>query len=196
MYSQLVPLILFGIATSYAPGPNNIIASHSGFNFGFRKTLPLILGVGLGFPFLLIIFASGLIVVFQKFAFLQNIIKGLGTLYLIYLAYSISFVKTEESEETKAPVTFINMFLFQFVNPNAVLLAMLIVSTFINPNENYLRDSFFVIFVMLFMAFTSISFWCLLGKYLRKFVSNEKFIKTFNYSMSFLLILCMILFYV
>ena len=170
MYSQLVPLILFGIATSYSPGPNNIIASHSGFNFGFRKTLPLILGVGLGFPFLLIIFASGLIVVFQKFPFLQNIIKGLGTLYLIYLAYSISFVKTEESKETKAPVTFINMFLFQFVNPNAVLLAMLIVSTFINPNENYLRDSFFVIFVMLFMAFTSISFWCLLGKYLRKFV--------------------------
>ena len=196
MYSQLVPLILFGIATSYSPGPNNIIASHSGFNFGFRKTLPLILGVGLGFPFLLIIFASGLIVVFQKFPFLQNIIKGLGTLYLIYLAYSISFVKTEESKETKAPVTFINMFLFQFVNPNAVLLAMLIVSTFINPNENYLRDSFFVIFVMLFMAFTSISFWCLLVKYLRKFVSNEKFIKTFNYSMSFLLILCVILFYV
>jgi threonine/homoserine/homoserine lactone efflux protein len=72
MYPQLVALILFGIATAYTPGPNNIIASHSGFNFGFRKTLPLILGVAFGWSFVLIVFESGLIILFQNYPILQN----------------------------------------------------------------------------------------------------------------------------
>jgi threonine/homoserine/homoserine lactone efflux protein len=88
------------------------------------------------------------------------------------------------------------MFLFQFMNPQGILIAMLIVSTFIDPNEKYLRDAIVVTVIMFFMAFTSVSFWCLLGKYLRKFATNEKFIRIFNYSMSFLLIVCVILFYV
>ena len=41
MYDQFLPLILFGIATAFTPGPNNIMSSYSGFNFGFRKTIPL-----------------------------------------------------------------------------------------------------------------------------------------------------------
>jgi threonine/homoserine/homoserine lactone efflux protein len=196
MYPQLVALILFGIATAYTPGPNNIIASHSGFNFGFRKTLPLILGVAFGWSFVLIVFESGLIILFQNYPILQNIIKGIGTIFLIYLAYKISFIKAEETKENKSPITFIDMFLFQFMNPQGILIAMLIVSTFIDPNEKYLRDAIVVTVIMFFMAFTSVSFWCLLGKYLRKFATNEKFIRIFNYSMSFLPIVCVILFYV
>jgi threonine/homoserine/homoserine lactone efflux protein len=196
MYPQLVSLILFGIAISYTPGPNNIIASHSGFNFGFKKTLPLILGVAFGWSFVLIFFESGLIILFQKYPILQIIIKGIGTIFLIYLSYKISFARTEETKENKSPITFKDMFFFQFMNPQGILIAMIIVSTFIDPNEMYLRDTLVVTIVMFIMAFTSVSFWCLLGKYLRKFATNEKFIKIFNYSMSFLLIVCVILFYV
>jgi|TARA_B110000027_G_C16101121_1_gene293126 threonine/homoserine/homoserine lactone efflux protein len=196
MYPQLLSLILFGIATAYTPGPNNIIASHSGFNFGFKKTLPLILGVAFGWSFVLVIFESGLIILFQQYPILQTIIKGIGTIFLIYLAYKVSFVRAEETKENKSPITFVDMFLFQFMNPQGILIAMMIVSTFIDPNEKYLRDAIVVTFIMFLMAFTSVSFWCLLGKYLRKFATNEKFIRIFNYSMSFLLIVCVILFYV
>ena len=196
MYPQLLSLILFGIATAYTPGPNNIIASHSGFNFGFKKTLPLILGVAFGWSFVLVIFESGLIILFQQYPILQTIIKGIGTIFLIYLAYKVSFVRAEETKENKSPITFVDMFLFQFMNPQGILIAMMIVSTFIDPNEKYLRDAIVVTFIMFLMAFTSVSFWCLLGKYLRKFATNEKFIRVFNYSMSFLLIVCVILFYV
>ena len=196
MYDQFLPLILFGIATAFTPGPNNILSSYSGFNFGFKKTIPLMLGVILGWTTMLTVMASGLIIIFQKYFFLQNVIKILGTLFLIYLAYKIAFNSTNESENIKKPVLFFDTFLFQFINPKGVMVAMIAVSTFIDVQNNYLRDATIVIITYFFMAVFSVSSWCLLGKYLRKFATSKNFIKKFNYIMSFLLIVCVIMFYV
>ena len=88
------------------------------------------------------------------------------------------------------------MFLFQFINPKSIVISMTVVSTFIDAQNNYLRDVIIVTLVGFLMAVFSISSWCLLGKYLRKFVTSENFIKNFNYTMSFLLIVCVIMFYV
>ena len=196
MYDQFLPLVLFGIATAFTPGPNNILSSYSGFNFGFKKTIPLMLGVILGWTTMLTVMASGLIIVFQKYIFLQSIIKILGTIFLIYLAYKIAFSSTNDSENIKKPVLFFDTFLFQFINPKGVMVAMIAVSTFIDVQNNYLRDATIVIITYFFMAVFSVSSWCLLGKYLRNFATSENFIKKFNYSMSFLLIVCVIMFYV
>ena len=196
MYPELTTLILFGIAGAYIPGPNNVIASHSGFNFGFKKTIPLILGVAFGWTFILVIFESGLIFVFQKFPILQTIVKVIGTIFIVYLAYKIAFTKLEKTKEVKSPITFTDTILLQLVNPQGILTAMLIVSTFLDPKDNYLRDAIWVTIIMFVMALTSITFWTLIGKYLRKIATNENFIKLFNYTMSFLLIVCVILFYV
>ena len=196
MYPELTTLVLFGIAGAYIPGPNNVIASHSGFNFGFIKTIPLILGVGFGWTFILVLFESGLIFVFQQFPILQKIVKILGTIFIIYHAYKIAFTKIETTEATKVPITFVDTLLLQIVNPQGILTAMLIVSTFLDPNNNYLRDAIWVTSIMFVICITSVAFWVLIGKYLRKVATNEKFIKFFNYSMSFLLIVCVILFYV
>ena len=196
MYEQFLPLILFGIATAFTPGPNNIMSSYSGFNFGFRKTIPLMLGVIFGWTAMLTVMASGLIVIFQTYLFLQKIIKILGSIFLIYLAYKIAFSSATNSENIKKPVNFFDTFLFQFINPKGVIVAMITVSTFIDVQNNYLRDALIVLTVYFFMAVFSVSSWCLLGKYLRNFATNENFIKKFNYTMSFLLILCVIMFYV
>ena len=93
MLLELASPILFTIVAAYTPGPNNFIASHSGFNFGFRKSIPLILGVAFGWTALIILLELGLIVVFKNYSILQNIIQIAGTLFVIYLAYKISFSK-------------------------------------------------------------------------------------------------------
>ena len=196
MYDQFLPLILFGTVTAFTPGPNNIMSSYSGFNFGFKKTIPLMLGVIFGWTTMLTVMASGLIIIFQKYIFLQSIIKVLGTIFLIYLAYKIAFNSTNETEVIKKPVNFLDTFLFQFINPKGVMVAMIAVSTFIDVQNNYLRDASIVIITYFFMAVFSVSSWCLLGKYLRKFATSKNFIKRFNYTMSFLLIVCVIMFYV
>ena len=196
MYSDLFSLILFGIVTAFTPGPNNIMSSYSGFNFGFKKTIPLMLGVIFGWTTMLTSMSAGLIIIFQQYDFLQTILKILGTFFLFYLAYKIAFSSVENIKEIKKPVTFFDTFMFQFINPKGVIVAMIAVSTFIDVQNNYLRDSLVVITVYFFMAVFSVSSWCLIGKYLRKFATSKKFIKNFNYTMSFLLIVCVILFYV
>ena len=196
MYSDLLSLILFGIVTAFTPGPNNIMSSYSGFNFGFKKTIPLMLGVIFGWTTMLTSMSAGLIIIFQQYDFLQTILKILGTFFLFYLAYKIAFSSVENNKEIKKPVTFFDTFMFQFINPKGVIVAMIAVSTFIDVQNNYLRDSLVVITVYFFMAVFSVSSWCLIGKYLRKFATSKKFIKNFNYTMSFLLIVCVILFYV
>ena len=195
MYDQFIPLILFGVATGFTPGPNNIMSSYSGFNFGFKKTIPLMLGVIFGWTTMLTVMASGLIFVFQKYLILQDIIKIFGTFFLIYLAYKIAFSSIDNEEKIKKPVNFFDTFLFQFINPKGVMVAMIAVSTFIDVQNNYLRDASIVIIAYFFVAVFSVSSWCLLGKYLRKFATSENFIKKFNYTMSFLLIVCVIMFY-
>ena len=196
MYPQFITLILFGIATSFTPGPNNIMASHSGFNFGFRKTAPLMLGVIFGWTALLISMEAGLIIIFQKFEILQSIIKILGSFFLVYLAYKIAFSNDRDEKRIKQPIGFFETFFFQFINPKGVVVAMITVSTFVDVQFNYLRDSIIVTTTLFFMAAGSITTWCLIGKYLRKFATSKKFITNFNYTMSFLLIVCVILFYV
>jgi threonine/homoserine/homoserine lactone efflux protein len=196
MLPQLVPLILFGIAAGFSPGPNNIITSHSAFNFGFKKTIPTMLGVISGWTLLSIILVFGAGIVFKKFEELQIIIKILGSVYLIFLAYKISFNRIKKKNKSLKPITFLNTFFFQFVNPKSIVAGLTAVSLFIDTQNNFLRDSIIFVVLMFLIAIGSQITWCLMGTYLKKFATNEKFINNFNYFMSFLLIVCVILFYV
>ena len=195
MYSQLVPLILFCCAAAFTPGPNNILGSYSGFNFGIRKSLPLILGVTFGYTSLLITLSAGLIIVFKNYPFLQAILKISGSLFLIYLAYKISFKNKLETKEIKNPVKFLNTFFFQYINPKGVIIAIICISTFVESGSNYLFHTMVVVIVSFIVSAASISSWCLLGKFLRRFATNKKFIQVFNYIMSFFLIVCVIIIY-
>jgi threonine/homoserine/homoserine lactone efflux protein len=100
--------------------------------------------------------------------------------------------KAKESQ----PITFLNTFFFQFVNPKSIIAGLTAISLFIDTQNNYLKDSIIFVIVMFFIAVGSQATWCLTGTYLRKFATSEKFMSNFNYSMSFLLIVCVIMFYV
>jgi threonine/homoserine/homoserine lactone efflux protein len=101
MYPSLAPLIFFSIAAAFTPGPNNIIGSYSGFNFGIKKSLPLILGVTFGYTALIILSAAGLNVIFNTYPILKTVIKVLGSFFLIYLAYKISFQNQIKKKKNK-----------------------------------------------------------------------------------------------
>tara|TARA_Y100000590_G_C15501286_1_gene931728 strand:- start:169 stop:759 length:591 start_codon:yes stop_codon:yes gene_type:complete len=196
MYPNLVSLTLFCIAAAFTPGPNNILGSYSGFNFGIKKSLSLILGVAFGYTFLLTVLAAGLIIIFNTYPLLQTVLKICGSAFLIYLAYKISFQNKIQEQSVTNPVKFFDIFIFQFINPKGVIIAIITISTFVETGTNYLFHSLVVIAVSFCCAITSITSWCLLGKFLRRFATNEKFIQIFNYVMSFLLIVCVIMFYI
>ena len=196
MHPEILSMALFWIVAAYTPGPNNVIASYSGFNFGIKKTLPHIFGVALGFTFLIFLLTIGLVNVFKIFPIIQVSLKYLGSIFLVYLAYKIYFSKIDSEKKNENPVKFIETFLFQFLNPKGVLIGIIIVSTYVEHGDNYLAYATQVIFFAFLVSLSSITFWTFVGKYLRKFATNEKFIKYFNCVMSLLLILSIITFYI
>ena len=195
MHPEIISICLFWFVTAFTPGPNNIVASYSGFNFGIKKTIPHILGVTLGFTALIISLIIGLINIFKVYHNIQEVLKYLGTLFLLYLAFKISFSSSDNSSNSENPVKFIETFLFQFLNPKGVIVGIIVVSTYIQVDENYINYSLQVIILALLFSITSITSWTLVGRFLRKFATNEKFIKYFNYAMSLLLLLSIITFY-
>ena len=196
MHPEIFSIALFWFVTAYTPGPNNVIASYSGFNFGVIKTIPHILGVTLGFTSLVILLTIGLINVFKLFPIIQIVIKYLGTLFLLYLAYKISFSDVSDETKKKNPVKFIETFLFQYLNPKGVSVAIIVVSTYVELGTNYINYATQVVILAFLFSSTSITLWTFIGKFLRKFATNEKFIKYFNYVMSGLLLLSIITFYI
>ncbi|MDA7565130.1 LysE family translocator [Candidatus Pelagibacter sp.] len=196
MHPELLLLIGISLSLGFTPGPNNAVAAYSGFNFGIKKTLPLILGVGFGYTTLIILINFVLISTFKNYPIIQEIIRVLGTIFLIYLAYKISFSKISSNGKTENPVKFFDKFIFQFINPKGVMAGITLSSNFVQQGENYLNHSIWVIVVCSVTAFLSITSWTFLGKFLRKFATNNNFIKRFNYAMSLLLIVCIIGFYI
>ena len=196
MHPEFLSMLLFWIVAAYTPGPNNVVASYSGFNFGIKKTIPHIFGVTFGFTSVVFALAIGLVNVFKLFPIIQTILKYLGSLFLIYLAYKISFSKPSKEKKNENPISFLDTFIFQFLNPKGVLVGIIIVSTYVEFGENYINYATQVVLFAFIVSLSSITFWTFVGKYLRKFATNEKFIKYFNYVMSVLLLLSIITFYI
>ena len=196
MHPEIFSIALFWFVAAYTPGPNNVVASYSGFNFGIAKTIPHILGVTLGFTSLVLFLTIGLINVFKLFPIIQLIIKYLGTIFLLYLAYKIAFSGGSSEIKKENPVKFIETFLFQYLNPKGVSVAIIVVSTYVELGVNYINYATQVVLLAFLFSSTSITLWTFIGKFLRKFATNEKFIKYFNYVMSVLLLLSIITFYI
>ena len=196
MHPEIFSISLFWFVAAYTPGPNNVVASYSGFNFGIKKTIPHILGTTLGFTSLVLLLTIGLINVFKLFPIIQIVIRYLGTVFLIYLAYKIASSTASDEIKKENPVKFIETFLFQYLNPKGVMVAIIVVSSYVELGENYLNHATQVVALAFLFSSTSITLWTFIGKFLRKFATNDKFIKYFNYAMSMLLLLSIITFYI
>tara|TARA_Y100001935_G_scaffold248769_1_gene246399 strand:- start:485 stop:898 length:414 start_codon:yes stop_codon:yes gene_type:complete len=133
---------------------------------------------------------------FKLFPIIQIVIKYIGTVFLIYLAYKIASSTSSNEIKKENPVKFIETFIFQYLNPKGVTVAIIVVSNYVDIGENYINYATQVILLAFLFSLTSITLWTFIGKFLRKFATNEKFIKYFNYAMSVLLLLSIITFYI
>ena len=195
MYDLFLPLVLLILVGNFTPGPNNILASYSGFHFGIKKTIPLIMAVTFGWPALILTTNFVLIFIFRQYPIVQTILEVLGSVFLIYLAYKLSQTKNIEEKELDKPIRFIPYFFFQFINPKGVVTAIIIVTKFIDSNENFIRDTIIVVSLCCLSAFLSISTWTMSGGYLKTVLKNKTSIAVYHYIMAFLLVMIVVLFW-
>jgi len=183
----LIALALFAFASSISPGPNNLMLMSSGANFGFRKSLPHMLGVGLGFSLMVALVGIGIMQVFDFFPASYLILKWASVVYLFYLAYKVATATAPESGTDKAkPFSFIQASLFQWVNPKAWTMALSAIAIYAPQRD--LQSVLFVALVFGIVNIPSVSVWVILGQKLQSILSSVKRLRLFNGMMALLLI--------
>ena len=197
MIEYFIPLLILCIVQSGTPGPNNIMLTASGKNFGYVKTIPHMLGVVLGFLSLIIVFGLGLTVIFSKYPIIQFVLRIVGSIYLLYLSYRIySSVNTEDLSKSK-PITFMESSLFQYVNPKGVMMAITTISIYTDHINFKFISSFNEGMIYILIAFTisniiAVTTWTSVGVFIGQFIKSARGIKIFNALMAFLLVLTII----
>ncbi len=186
-YDLLSALAAFAFVTSITPGPNNLMLMTSGANFGFRRTIPHMLGVGLGFVFMLVLVGTGLVGVFEAYPVSYTILKAVSVAYLLYLAWKIAMASAPgEAAGAAKPMTFLQAALFQWVNPKAWAMALTAVTVYA-PSQSIAAIGLVAI-VFGLVNLPSVSSWTILGQEMRRFLNKPSRLRVFNVVMAILLI--------
>lgn len=178
--SDLIPILLFTTSTALTPGPNNFMLLNAGLHQGVRKSLGLYFGICLGFPIMVLIVALGFGEIFVRYPLIKEVLKVLGALYMLYLAWQIliSEGKPGSGRGIKS-FGFFKAFLFQWINPKAWLMAIGVISIFTlmaNPFSNALAISGIFFLVCL----PCLGLWLMGGAALQKILKEDWHRKLFN----------------
>ncbi|WP_334168064.1 LysE family translocator [Achromobacter mucicolens] len=186
--SLLGPLALFALVSSITPGPNNVMLASSGLNFGFRRSVPHLLGVNLGFTLMIFLVGVGLGSVFQQTPALYTVLKYAGAAYLLYLAWKIANSgPLDEGEARGKPFTFLQAAAFQWVNPKAWVMAVGVVATY-TPQNGFFANLVIATLVCGIVNLPSIGIWVTFGTALRRVLHRPAAIRAFNVGMALLLV--------
>ena len=186
----LAALALFAFVASITPGPNNMMLLASGVNYGFRRTIPHMLGIGFGFTFMLLMIGLGLGRLFERFPWTYSILKFTSAAYMLWLAWQIATagpVTAAAANPNARPMTFIEAAAFQWVNPKAWTMCLTAVSAYTVPSQ-YLTSMLILTIVFAAVNLPSVSVWTVFGVSLRGLLTDPKRVRAFNILMALLLV--------
>ena len=189
----LFALISFYFVMYVTPGPNNAMVLTSGLKFGFMKSIPHMSGITIGHVLQLVLVCLGLGKIFQIFPQLQNILKILCALYLLYLGYKIIGSFSIIKEDSSRPLKFYEAALFQIVNPKAWTISSMVASGFLPKDGNLFFSIFFIAMIALIICPLSISPWAAFGSAIRNLVKNNKIKALIEYFLAILLLITAII---
>lgn len=176
MPDTLIPLALFSLAGTYTPGPNTIMLTASGQAFGFRRSIPHMLGIIVGCVTLFTAFGFGLAQIFQLYPQLHQALRIAGAAYLLYLAWRILRAgdPAGNGEARAAPLTLLEAAAFQWVNVKALTLAVGIVSTFTTVGGNQMAEVALIVAVFTLVMMPSLPIYVLFGVAIRSLLKSDR----------------------
>lgn len=184
----LLALLGFAFVTSVTPGPNNLMLLASGVNFGFRRTLPHMLGINVGFPIMIVLIGLGLGRIFEIYPAAYSVLRIAGAAYMLWLAYRIAISgPAKESGASGTPMNFIQGALFQWVNPKAWIMAITAIATYTSPGA-YGWTVAVVALTFAIVGGPSSLTWTLFGAGLRRLLNDPRYHRLFNVTMALLLV--------
>ena len=188
-----IGLVTFYFVMYITPGPNNAMVLTSGIKFGFSKTIPHMLGITIGHVCQTVVVCLGLGKIFQMFPNIQNALKIICGLYLLYLGYKIIGSFSKIKEDGSRPLKFYEASLFQLVNPKAWTISTMVASGFLPNDEKLIISILFISITALIICPLSISVWAAFGNGIRNLVKNNKKKAIVEYFLAILLLITAIM---
>lgn len=183
----LSAFIAFAFVSSITPGPNNLMLMASGANFGFRRSIPHMLGIGIGFTFMIVLVGAGLMTLFDLYPVSYTILKAGSVIYLLWLAWKIANASQPGTGKAGGtPMTFLQAAAFQWVNPKAWAMALTAISVYAPTRSMSAVLLVAAIFGMVNLP--SVSVWTILGQKIRVILTNPTRLRSFNVTMALLLV--------
>lgn len=181
-----LPVALFVLSTAGTPGPNNIILTATGAQFGYRRALPVVYGIILGTASQIMLVAAGLGILFQQWPVLHTALKIIGGAYLIWLAWKILRSPAHDTgkQDDAEPVGFTQMALFQYLNPKAWVMTLSMVSAFSVAGEYYWQSIGMIILVAFMVMNLTQNAWAGFGMAIGRLLISDKIRLRFNIMMA------------
>ncbi len=190
-WDGFVALFIFIAVAGLTPGPNNVIAMAIGFNHGYRKVLPHLMGVTVGFPVMLLLIGLVLRPVMEQYHVVFALLKYTSIAYILYLAWRIAAAPVDASVlpgERKPPITFTQSVMFQWINPKAWAGALTTVTVYL-PAEHYRTNLLIAALLSAVTIVLAISLWALMGRQIRHWLERPAQMRAFNITMAALLVI-------
>ena len=190
----MTPEILFAltalaVGTLFTPGPNNAMLASSGAKFGFRPSVPHLLGVALGFPVMMLIVGLALGGLFQASAMLRETLRWGGAAILLWIAWKVARSGGPGAKTgIGRPMRFSEAAGFQWINPKAWSMAVAAVSQFVTP-QSPVTSALIVAAMFMTLGLVSASTWTYAGQALTRWLTTDRRLKTFNFTMAGLIVL-------
>ena len=186
-------LVSFYFVMYVTPGPNNAMVLTSGIKFGYIKTIPHMSGITVGHVLQTALVCLGLGKIFQVFPEIQNMLKIICAIYLLYLGYKVIGSFSKIKEDSSRPLKFYEAALFQLVNPKAWTISTMVASGFLPKDEKLIIAILFISITALIICPISISVWAAFGSGIKNLVKNNKKKAFVEYFLAILLLITAIL---
>ena len=189
MTETLPALVGFAAAMSFTPGPNNVMATAAGANFGFRRSIPTLLGITIGFALMLVVLGLGANGLFRAWPAIHQVLKFVGTAYLLWLAWRIATAGRPTAEGARGrPPGFLAGAAFQWANPKGWVFLLGALSTYTTVGGDLVAELATITIVIAIACFAAIATWCAFGVAIGRRLRSDRALAIFNRSMAALLV--------
>jgi threonine/homoserine/homoserine lactone efflux protein len=179
-----LPFITYTFVMSITPGPNNVMLTASGASFGFRRTVPHMLGICCGFVVQLLAVCAGLSALFSRWPQLQTALGWVGAAYLLYLGWRMLGRSDAQARAGGRPVTFVQAAMFQFLNPKAWVMTVTAATLFLPRDMGLLFSGLYMAGVTEGIGLPCMAVWALFGSSLKSFITGARGRRAFNVTMA------------
>ena len=186
--STIISFVTFATVASFTPGPNNVMLAASGANFGFRQTLPHILGIVFGFCTLVVAAGLGLATLFAALPWLYDALKIISFVFLLYLAWKIGSAGRAKTKDKDKPLSFLQAASFQLINPKAVTVVISSVTAYTSTAENVGAAVTILLVVFATATICATCTWAVFGTAIARVLNNQHRLRLFNITMALLLL--------